>query len=209
MGEVMKKIKEDKEFLTTREAARLLEVGLSTVQGWVEAGILPAWKTAGGHRRIPAAMIEKIRAEQRAALGIAEPAAPFKVLVVEDDAVQREIYRHELAKLSPPVELHLAENGFIGLVMVGQLSPDLLITDLVMPEMDGFSLIRELHPKTLAGDSIIVATALHADDIAARGGLPEAVVVHTKPVSFPALRTLIAERRNKHQSPPATALLRR
>ena len=35
-------------FVSTREAAARLGVALSTVQAWVETGILPAWKTAGG-----------------------------------------------------------------------------------------------------------------------------------------------------------------
>ncbi|MBD8540724.1 MAG: excisionase family DNA-binding protein [Massilia sp.] len=38
--------------LTTREAAQLLGVAVSTAQVWMESGDLPAWKTPGGHRRV-------------------------------------------------------------------------------------------------------------------------------------------------------------
>lgn len=38
--------------LTTREAARLLGIAVSTAQQWIENGVLPAWKTPGGHRRV-------------------------------------------------------------------------------------------------------------------------------------------------------------
>lgn len=38
--------------LTTREAARLLGIAVSTAQLWIESGALPAWKTPGGHRRV-------------------------------------------------------------------------------------------------------------------------------------------------------------
>lgn len=38
--------------LTTREAATLLGVAVSTAQAWMEGGALPAWKTPGGHRRV-------------------------------------------------------------------------------------------------------------------------------------------------------------
>jgi excisionase family DNA binding protein len=38
--------------LTTREAARLLGIAVSTAQNWIEDGVLPAWKTPGGHRRV-------------------------------------------------------------------------------------------------------------------------------------------------------------
>ena len=39
-------------YCTTREAAELLGVSLTTAQLWVESGLLEAWKTEGGHRRI-------------------------------------------------------------------------------------------------------------------------------------------------------------
>lgn len=38
--------------LTTSSAARYLGVSVSTVQRWVELGVLKSDKTAGGHRRI-------------------------------------------------------------------------------------------------------------------------------------------------------------
>jgi excisionase family DNA binding protein len=48
MGDAKSGSKQD--FISTREAAVRLGVALSTIQSWVETGILPAWKTAGGHR---------------------------------------------------------------------------------------------------------------------------------------------------------------
>ena len=48
----MRKSATNDDVLSTREAAEQLGVALRTVQLWVEAGVLPAWKTAGGHRRI-------------------------------------------------------------------------------------------------------------------------------------------------------------
>lgn len=42
----------DDKVLTTREAAGLLGVAVSTAQLWMENGDLPAWKTPGGHRRV-------------------------------------------------------------------------------------------------------------------------------------------------------------
>ena len=42
----------DDPILTTRDAARLLGIAVSTAQQWIENGVLPAWKTPGGHRRV-------------------------------------------------------------------------------------------------------------------------------------------------------------
>ena len=64
----------EEDFLTTREAASLLGVALRTVQLWVEAGKLSAWKTRGGHRRIPRQAVESLR-QQRDVSGTIEPSA--------------------------------------------------------------------------------------------------------------------------------------
>ena len=58
----------EEDFLTTRQAASLLGVALRTVQLWVEAGKLSAWKTRGGHRRIFATLKELIMQRMSARL---------------------------------------------------------------------------------------------------------------------------------------------
>lgn len=57
--------------LTTRAAARLLGVAVSTAQLWIENGALEAWKTPGGHRRVRLSAVKKL-VERRAAA----PATP-------------------------------------------------------------------------------------------------------------------------------------
>lgn len=180
------------QFLSTREAASRLGVALSTVQSWVETGVLPAWKTAGGHRRIPSDAIETVRRRQQAALASAPPPDLFKVLVVEDDPLQRELYRRQFAEWQLPVQLLTAEDGFEGLLLIGRYAPDLIITDLAMPEMDGFKMIRRLkvHSAAIRG-GIIVVTALTPEEIEAAGGLPAGVPAYPKPIPFAVLRTLV------------------
>lgn len=50
----------EKSFCTTREAAQLLGVSVGTIQLWVEKGLLEAWKTGGGHRRVVRDSIERL-----------------------------------------------------------------------------------------------------------------------------------------------------
>ena len=142
MNEPKSNLKRD--FLSTREAATRLGVALSTVQLWVETGVLPAWKTPGGHRRIPADVIDSIQARQRSVLSSTPTPELFRALVVEDDPVQRELYSRQFSEWNLPIQLLMAEDGFEGLVLIGRHSPDLVITDLAMPEMDGFKMIRRL-----------------------------------------------------------------
>lgn len=188
-------------FLSTREAAARLGVALSTVQAWVESGVLPAWKTAGGHRRIAIDAIETIRLQQQAILSPAVAPELLKVLVVEDDPVQRELYRRQFAEWQLPVLLVTAEDGFEGLMLIGRHNPDMIIIDLAMPEMDGFKMIRRMKMQSTKTDAtILVVTALTESEIEAQGGLPPDVPVYPKPIPFATLRLLV-----EHLSRRATA----
>lgn len=190
MNEPKSNLKRD--FLSTREAATRLGVALSTVQLWVETGVLPAWKTPGGHRRIPADVIDSIQARQRSVLSSTPTPELFRALVVEDDPVQRELYSRQFSEWNLPIQLFMAEDGFEGLVLIGRHSPDLVITDLAMPDMDGFKMISRLKTQSaITRSSITVVTALGPDDIEAEGGLPAGIPVYPKPIPFAALRVLV------------------
>lgn len=83
---------------------------------------------------------------------------PFRVLVVEDDEVCRNMLTQILEKEGCLI-VH-AENGQIGLKCVATKQPHLILLDLIMPVMDGFEFIVELR-KTDAWHSIpvVVLTA--------------------------------------------------
>ena len=55
-------MKVEKVFCTTSEAATILAISVGTVQLWVDSGLLVAWKTAGGHRRVPTGVTSSARA---------------------------------------------------------------------------------------------------------------------------------------------------
>lgn len=196
----MRKSATNADVLSTREAAERLGVALRTVQLWVEGGVLPAWKTAGGHRRISRAAVEKLIAERNSALhGDAAPAEAddrrLRVLVVEDDPDLLKLFCMVIEGWDLPIELGTATNGFEALLRIGDECPDLLLTDLNMPGMDGFRMIATLtaRPQCREQLRIVVVTALGPAEIAHRGGLPEGVKVFTKPLPFDELETLARE----------------
>ncbi|MDJ1168627.1 ATP-binding protein [Roseofilum sp. BLCC_M154] len=65
-----------------------------------------------------------------------------KVLVVDDKIVNRRVILEFLSTLG--FELAEAENGQVGLEQYNRLQPNLIITDLVMPELDGFEMVRKI-----------------------------------------------------------------
>lgn len=191
-----------KTFCTTREAAQLLGVSLRTAQLWTEAGLLKAWKTEGGHRRINRESIERLlvnpavsaRAGQvgdASAARTASPRRPLSVLVVEDESTTRRLYEARLSSWPGSPRISLAGNGYEALVRIGLDRPDLLITDLLMPGMDGFRMLQVIRGlPELATMEIVVVTALAPADIDVQGGVPEGIRVLSKPVPFDELEAI-------------------
>jgi excisionase family DNA binding protein len=179
--------------LTTREAARLLGVSLRTVQLWVEGGVLSAWKTPGGHRRISQSSVDAVLGQRRAGYRPdAAGQAPLRVVVVDDDADLLRLYTMQLQGFQPPLDVTTASNGYEGLVRVGEIKPDLLITDLMMPGVDGFMMLQALQSdRELRGMRILVVTGMSEDAIRDRGGLPPHVAMFPKPLKLEQLEAFI------------------
>ncbi len=82
-----------------------------------------------------------------------------KILIIEDDAMIRSMYQTKLEQEGYIVML--ADNGGQGLEMALKEKPDLVILDVIMPQMDGFSVLREMRlADSLKKTPIILLTNL-------------------------------------------------
>ncbi|KGF82955.1 excisionase [Massilia sp. JS1662] len=180
-------------YCNTRQAAALLGVSHRTVQLWVESGTLEAWKTAGGHRRIALASIERhVERRRQAMLERATPAR-YRVLLVDDDAATVARYEAAMSGWDLPLDVVRAGNGFEALIRIGETRPHLLIGDLSMPGVDGLRMIRTLRASDAYRDMAIVVTS-GLDPATIRSmGLPDDIPVLPKPVAPEALRGAIEE----------------
>ncbi len=102
---------------------------------------------------------------------------PFSILVVEDDGTTQEMLRKLLN--SEPCQLMEAENGRDALRVIEESSPNLILLDLMMPEMDGFEVVDRLrHDERWQSIPIVVVTAkdLTNEDRARLNGYVEQVI---------------------------------
>ncbi len=182
-------------YITTREAAKLLSVSLRTIQLWVESGVIKAWKTAGGHRRIPRSAITNLLEQQQSNLKETPDSSTLKIMVVEDDPELLELYRIQIESWNLNCQVLTAKDGYEGLLQAGQHKPDLIISDLLMPDMDGFRMIRSIknHEETKR-IQIIAVTILSNEEIESEGGLPADVLILQKPVPFDVIKGLVMGR---------------
>ena len=86
------------------------------------------------------------------------PAATISILVVEDDDLSREILSNIIPKKFPHTAVYTAVNGKAGLDLMRSHSPDIVITDIAMPEMDG-ARMADYIPSVKPDTKLIVITA--------------------------------------------------
>ncbi len=81
-----------------------------------------------------------------------------RVLYIDDEPINHELVRHALKPLGCRVDY--AETGVSGMAMAHNLKPDMIITDVMMPEIDGYELTRRLRRESeFAATPILVLTA--------------------------------------------------
>jgi len=116
-----------------------------------------------------------------------------RILLIEDSAHFQNLVQMVVKQKFPSVELHIANDGITGLVSFGHLQPDLIIVDILLPGIDGASMISGLRRHSLYGQcKLIVLTALDAEQRAPYDFALQGVDVVHKPKLVEALPPLIA-----------------
>ncbi|MEY2633922.1 MAG: hypothetical protein RIR00_2576 [Pseudomonadota bacterium] len=183
-------------YYTTRQAAEILGIAVRTAQLWVESGILDAWKTSGGHRRITAESVAMLLRQHKGVdlpqqPALSETLPPLRVVVVEDDPIFMQMYKTCIPRWNFPVTLKSARDGYEALLLIGHFMPDIVIADLNLPGVDGFRLIRTVLADEALRDTLVVAVSgLDPDSWANYGGMPKGVPVLPKPIPFTKLEEI-------------------
>lgn len=184
----------------------MLGMAVRSVQLMVDRGLLQAWRTPGGHRRIDSRSVQRWLAERhsqlnsplnspmddhrptaggletvpalpRAVLSSSGPQRRPRLLLIEDSSHFQTLVGLVVGKHLPQAELHIADDGIAGLALAGKLEPDVLLVDIVLPGIDGATLITSLrsHPQ-FSHSQLVVVTGLDEQGLApyafALGGVP-------------------------------------
>jgi excisionase family DNA binding protein len=147
------------EWLTLGQAARYLGVAQSTIRKWSDSGRVRVYKTPGRHRRYRRddldAFLERSGPEARR--------GPV-VLIVDDDDEVREYVRVNLEPEGYIVrEASSAEEG---MQVLDGSPPDLILLDVMMPEVDGWEMLRRVHERHGVGTVPVVMFSGKVDEVA-------------------------------------------
>ena len=136
-------------FLTSLEVAKLIDTSRTTVQRWIDAGQLKAFRTVGNHRRVKPDDLFAFLKRQ----GMPIPSGlqrKVRILVIDDEGRYLRALKAVLERADKRFEVEIAEDGLDGLLTVGARHPDIVLLDAMMPGWDGFEVCRRLkrNPET-------------------------------------------------------------
>jgi excisionase family DNA binding protein len=157
------------DWLTLGQAAKYLGVAQSTIRKWSDQRRLPAFYTPGGHRRYRRGDLDAFL--ERSGAGARPSEGGPLVLIVDDDDKLREFVRVNLEMEGYTVRE--AASAREGLDALEEQSPDLVLLDVMMPEMDGWEMLRQLHERHGMGAIPVIVFSGQveedAGEVAARG----------------------------------------
>ncbi len=151
------------DLLTTTEVSQMFKVNRVTVTQWVRAGKLKAIRTLGGYLRVPREnLIEFLNENQLPLPKDLEVEVPC-ILIAEDNEDAAGLLKKSVLERMPRTRVERADNGVSALIKVGDLKPQVLILDMVMPEMDGLEVIRRIKADPSYSRMVIMAVSAHAE----------------------------------------------
>lgn len=182
--------KKQADVCTTQDAAKLLGMSVSSVQNLVETEVLSAWKTSGGHRRIPLHEVLAFKASVKEGNKFVQGmAAGVTMLVLEDDEMQKSVYEAQFRRWDLPLTISYCKSGYEALMEIGSKPPDIFLADIMMQGIDGYEVIETIVSKPHLQDmSILIVSGISNEELESRGGIPAGVEFFAKPVNFEELR---------------------
>ena len=129
---------------TTNQLAKLFGVVPTTVIDWIEAGKLHAFKTLGGHRRITHSSVLAFLDENNLISPPAFESDSRKILILDDEPDILKLFGKLLEKKIPNARISLVSHAVEALVKIGAESPQLVVFDIYMPDMDGYEFCERL-----------------------------------------------------------------
>lgn len=76
-----------------------------------------------------------------------------KILIIDDDTFLLDMYAFKFSQNN--FEVYTAMNGVQGLEKLqGGLKPDIILTDIIMPEMDGFQMLEKINEANISPNSV-------------------------------------------------------
>ena len=155
-----------KRYWGTQRVARVLQVTPATVASWIDQGHLKGHRTPTGRRRVASADLAEFLQVHGMAVPNELQAAHERpvVVLVEDDPGYLKALVRTLQREAPGVDVVETSTGVDGLLEIGRVSPDLVVLDYALPDLNAVQVVERLQDpsKRLTAPVIIVTGGMPA-----------------------------------------------
>ncbi len=152
------------DILTVSQASEYCKVSPKTIINWIEAGHIKAYKTVGGHRRIKKEDLTQFLVQSGMPIPEEDKSSDRKkILVVDDDKIIVETIVQALEEDEYGYELVSASDGFEAGLQVSHFKPDLVILDIMMPDINGYEVCKKIksNPETKCTKVVVLSAYLN------------------------------------------------
>ncbi|MBC8067398.1 MAG: response regulator [Deltaproteobacteria bacterium] len=146
-----------KDTYSTHDVAKICCVTPTTVIRWIEDGLIPAFKTVGGHRRVRRDDLERVCRERGIPFNLPTGTEVGRILVVDDEPVVLDLVRDVVKELNHKFDVEVAKDAFDAGRLVVAFRPQLIFLDLMMPGVDGFEVCNRLKKDPATTNTEIIA----------------------------------------------------
>jgi excisionase family DNA binding protein len=151
--------------LTVSQASKYCRVSPKTIINWIDAGHMQAYKTVGGHRRIKKEDLDEFM--RRRGMPIPEETKQEqrkKILVVDDDQIIVETIVQAFEEDEYGYEMISASDGFEAGLQISHFKPDLVILDIMMPDINGYEVCQKIKCNPITKDTKVVVLSAYLDE---------------------------------------------
>jgi excisionase family DNA binding protein len=153
------------EIFTVSQACKYCKVSSKTIINWIEAGHIKAYKTVGGHRRIKKEDLDEFMRKNAMPLPTESKGEERKkILVVDDDKIIVETLVQALEEDEYGYELISASDGFEAGLQVNHFKPDLIILDIMMPDINGYEVCQKIKGSPQTQNTKIIVLSAYLND---------------------------------------------
>lgn len=151
--------------LSVGQVAEVCRVSKKTVLNWIYDGGLKAFTTYGGHYRVWPANVKKF-------LDTTGMDIPFdfvddrttNILIIDDDVDYTKMLSSAIKAEMPTVEINSTDDGYEGLLMIGEIKPQLVILDVRMPKVDGLQVLELLKSRKTDHHMKVLVVSAYLDE---------------------------------------------
>ncbi len=182
------------EILGTTDISKICGVTTQTVQSWIDRGVLKAFRTPGGHRRVKREDFLEFLEKFQFPAAARSQSSKQRILIADDEPDLLDSIKDIVMESAPDANITLCSTGAEALIQMGLSRPDLAILDVFMPGLSGIQILEKIFETPEFKHTKVVIITAHKDHVT-EATLREkgAAAVLFKPFSTADLKKQIEE----------------